>query len=99
MLVDDKCLATTQLLQRIDHSLTRMERKGFADTEHYKRLKQKRDAIAMGASYTVRDVTRECIAAFGALICTTQMFAQRKYYSINDLAKQVHDSVYRWYEN
>lgn len=99
MLVDDKCLATTQLLQRIDHSLARMEQKGFADTEHYKRLKQKRDAIAMGASYTVRDVTRECIASLGALICTTQMFVQRKYYSAKDLIKQVQNSMKYWCEN
>lgn len=95
----DNNQTTNEILQRIDNFLTRMEQKGFADTEHYKRLQQKRDAIAMGASYTVRDVTKECIAAFGALICTTQMFTQRKYYSINDLAKQVHDSVSRWYEN
>ncbi|MCI0725057.1 MAG: hypothetical protein L0338_39745, partial [Acidobacteria bacterium] len=58
----------TQLLARIDAALERMKAAGQHDTESYRNLESKRNAIAEGKPYKIEDVTEKVIGAAGAEI-------------------------------
>ncbi len=55
-------------IEDVNKALSRMEKKGFANSLHYHILKNKRDAIADGAKYTVKNIAGDLIYAIGSLI-------------------------------
>jgi len=61
-----------ELLKRIDAALRRMKQKGYRHHPSYFRLKQKRDLIASGMPYRVRNVLPEFLVAVAVGICGTQ---------------------------
>lgn len=81
------------ILYKLNNALERMEQKGFVETEGYKKLKMKRDAILDGVDYEIRDVTLECIAAVGALICSNNIWWGGRHYSNEELIKKIKRSV------
>jgi len=63
-----------ELLRNLDKAIQRMEQKGLMfitrdGINHYEELKRKRELIAAGCKYEIRDMTKEIFATFGGLLC------------------------------
>ena len=78
--------------------LRRMERKGFQNTEHYKRLKYKLELLDKGKAVK-RDVTLECIASLGACIASINPFIGGRFHSKEEMVNETLKSVNRWKNN
>ena len=79
-------------------ALRRMERKGFQNTEHYKRLKYKLELLDKGKAVK-RDVTLECIASLGACIASINPFIGGRFHSKEEMVNETQKSVNRWKNN
>lgn len=82
-----------ELLNRISQSLREMEQKGYKDTKWYKQLEEKYNAILNGAEYRVVDVTKECIASMGALMCSNNVWMGGRFYPTEKLVKETENAV------
>lgn len=78
-------------------ALRRMERKGFQNTEYYKRLKYKLNLLEEGKAVK-KDVTLECIAAIGACITTLNTYMGGRFHSKEEMIYEAQKSVNRWKE-
>ena len=81
----------------IKEALRRMERKGFQNTEHYKRLKYKLDLLEEGKAVK-KDVTLECIAALGACIASLNPYMGGRFHSKEGMINEAQKTVNRWRE-
>lgn len=78
-------------------ALRRMERKGFQNTEHYERLKNKLKLLEEGKAVK-KDVTLECIASLGACIASINPFIGGRFHSKKEMVNETLKSVNRWKE-
>ena len=78
-------------------ALERMKIKGFQNTEHYERLKNKLKLLEEGKAVK-KDVTIECIASLGACITTINPYMGGKSHSMEKMIKEVQKTVKRWKE-
>lgn len=78
-------------------ALERMKRKGFQNTEHYERLKNKLKLLEEGKAIK-KDVTFECIASLGACISSINPFIGGKFHTTEEMIKEVQKTVNRWKE-
>ena len=78
-------------------ALRRMERKGFQNTEHYKRLKYKLELLEKGKAVK-KDVTLECIASLGACIASLNPYMGGRFHSKEEMVKEVQKTINRWKE-
>jgi len=68
-----------ELLGRIDHALAKMKANGFENHAKYRELKEKRDLVAAGTKYQVRDVTEDLIRGFGAQMASiSRLYRMRR---------------------
>lgn len=78
-------------------ALERMRRKGFQNTEHYERLKNKLKLLEEGKAVK-KDVTLECIASLGACITSINPFIGGRFHSKEEIIREVQKTVNRWKE-
>lgn len=79
-------------------ALERMKTKGFQNTEHYERLKNKLKLLEEGKAVK-KDVTLECIASLGACISSINPFIGGRFSSKNEMIQKVQKTVNRWKED
>lgn len=78
--------------------LERMKRKGFQNTEHYERLKNKLKLLEEGKAIK-KDVTIECIASLGACIASINPFIGGRFHSKEEMVKETLKTVNIWKNN
>src|SRR5690554_4879368 len=83
---------------KMHEALKRMERKGFQNTEHYKRLKNKLKLLEEGKAIK-KDVTLECIASLGACIASLNPNMGGRFHPKEEMINETLKSVNRWKNN